>query len=236
MTTLYEPPEPSQAPTAFGFNPTDNNFFVIGLNNGHIILKALKQKKGWERPGHPTPITDLGFVRATKEKGTIITAGKDGSVKIWNFEIPSDKSTEFALNCKTTFQSEPFPIHIHFPPNQTQIQTQTNASKTENENFYFLIEQPAQLEIRSLDGKLHFSWVPPEKDTIAGVAYDCSGSHLYVLSASKKILYIVTHKLEMLLKVDLDKLYTTIASNPKEPYQITLGDASGQVVIMKFRK
>jgi len=40
----------------------------------------------------------------------------------------------------------------------------------------------------------------------------------------------------MLLKVDLDKLYTTIASNPKEPDQITLGDASGQVVIMKFRK
>jgi len=233
MTTLYEPPEPGQAPTAFGFNPTDNNFFAIGLNNGQIILKALRQKKGWERPGHPgTPITDLGFVKATKEKGTIITAGRDGSVKIWNFEIPSsDKGSDFVLNCKTTFHSNPLPIRIHFPPIQNQSKSpSTNISE---EKFKFLIEQSSQLEIRSLDGNRHYSWTP-EDTTIAGVAYDCSGSHLYVLLANK-ILYISSNKLEPVTKVMLDNVYTAIASNPKEQNLVTMGDNTGQVVVIRLK-
>jgi WD40 repeat protein len=45
MTTLYEPADQSSLPTAFAFNPSDNNFFAIGLHNGNIILKSLKQKK-----------------------------------------------------------------------------------------------------------------------------------------------------------------------------------------------
>jgi len=238
MTTLYEPTDPSNIPTAFGFNPTDNNFFAIGLNNGNIILKALKQKKGWERPGHTqTAITDLGFVRATKERGTLITTARDGGVKIWNFEIPPEKgASDFELDCKNSFKLGPHITRVHLRPNQhNQTLPQSfSGSEANDENVKFLIEQPTQLEIRSLDGRRHNMWVP-EGGSILGVAYDCSGSHLYVL-VSNQTLLILSNELLPSVRVSLEKSYMALAANPKEKNNIALGDQNGTVVVFRVNK
>jgi hypothetical protein len=96
------------------------------------------------------------------------------------------------------------------------------------------VEQPSQLEVRSLDGKRHNTWNPEAGITIIGVDYDCSGCHLYVL-LTNKTLFVCSNKLIPLAKVNLDKSYTSIAANPKEQNQITLGDAEGHVVVVRLK-
>jgi len=171
----------------------------------------------------------LAFVSASKDKGVLVTSARDGSVKVWNFEsFPTSATpggTPYTLNCTVT-------LNLSDAPQVTKLHFSPKTAGDDINSIKFLVEQPTHLELRSLGGT-QFQTFTPEGAQIFGVAYDCLGSLIYVLLSNSQ-LHVCTNDLTLISKINLVKQYTAIASNPKESFNLCLGDIQGNVVLVKL--
>jgi len=228
ITSLHEPNAPLQVPTAFAFNPADNNLFIFGLKNGNLVLKAIKQKREWQTSGHEAAISDMAFYKATRQTGNIITCALDGYLKIWQYELKQE--TEFEMTTKTNIRiaSEKIPLKLHLYQPSDQPSDQVT-------NPRVLIEQQSGLTLVNLDeGQTAGKWTPQTSTLINGVACDLSQNLVYVLLNDKSIA-VCDLELAFVGHIGLERPYFTIAVNPRIPYQICLGDDDGAIIMANLQ-
>jgi len=216
IVTLYKLEEGKPPANTVHFLPSDNNYIVVGLQTGQIMITWVSKSISWKFDGHLTCISDIAFMNNSKENGILYSASVDGLIKQWSLQISEGKP----------FLTELDDLRVSTNTTATYLRVSPNFN-SENKS-QLLVFQNTQIQIWENREIVH-EW-KPERDYIVDVCYSAKGDYIYAI-VSTNYVYIFTPTLSKIFCIRMNEILTTIAAHPISVSMIALGTEQGHIFV-----
>jgi len=215
IVTLYKLEEGKPPANTVLFLPSDNNYIVVGLQTGQIMITWIPKYMFWKFDGHQACISDIVFMNNSKENGILYSSSSDGKIKQWGLQINDGRPLFKELD----------EVKVSLNSSATYLRVSPNSeNKTQ-----LLVFQNTQIQIWENREIIH-EWKPDRDASIVDACYSARGEYIYVI-VSTNYVYILTPTLSNVFCIRMNEILTTIAANPITVSMIALGTEQGHIYV-----
>jgi hypothetical protein len=217
IVTLYKLEDGKSPANTVHFLPADNNYIIVGLQSGQIMITWVSKSTSWKFDAHNTCVSDIAFMSKDHDSGVVYSASVDGILKQWQLSIIEGKpNLDEKRRCNVSSNISPTYLKVA-PDGLARL----------------LVFQQSQVQIWDDKEMLH-EWKPPNSnDVIVDACFSAKAQYIYII-LSNNFLYISTPTLNLISSIRLNNmLVTTMASHPISINQIAIGTDEGHIWILE---